>query len=184
MTMIALVGLPGSGKSTISRQLGRLLQCPVLDTDAVIEEFIGCSITDFFAREGEEAFRDIEAKTLAEALALRDRAAVLATGGGIVLRAENRQFLRTLAYTVYLHAQPEQLLVRLKNDRSRPLLQNTHMPDKLRSLYEARHPLYQEVAHCQVDAASHSPQAVAEEIVRAYQSASGDCEQAPFGAAI
>ncbi len=168
MGMIALVGLPGSGKSTISRQLGRLLQCPVLDTDAVIEEFLGCSITDFFAREGEAAFRDIEAKTLAEALALRQCPAVLATGGGIVLRPDNRSALRDLAYTVYLHAQPEQLFMRLKNDRSRPLLQNTDMQDKLRSLYAQRHPLYQAVAHAQVDAASHSPQVVAEEIVRLY----------------
>lgn len=169
MGMIALVGLPGSGKSTISRQLGRLLQCPVLDTDAVIEEYIGCSIADYFAREGEAAFRELEAKTLAEALALRQYQAVLATGGGIVLRPENRRGLHDLAYTVYLHAQPDQLFWRLKNDRSRPLLQNTDMQAKLNSLYAQRHALYQEVAHCQVDAASHSPQAVAEEILQLYQ---------------
>lgn len=171
MTMIALVGLPGSGKSTISRQLGRLLQCPVIDTDAVIEEFIGCSIADYFSREGEAAFREVEAKTLAEALALRQRPAVLATGGGIVLYADNRCALRDLAYTVYLHALPEQLYWRLKNDRSRPLLQNTNMQEKLRSLYAQRHLLYQEVAHCQVDATSHSPQLVAEHIVRHFQQA-------------
>ncbi len=172
--MIALVGLPGSGKSTISRQLGRLLQCPVLDTDAVIEEFLGCSIAEYFAREGEQAFRDIEAKTLAEALALRRCPAVLATGGGIVLRPENRQALRELAYTVYLHAQPEQLFLRLKNDRSRPLLQNTNVHEKLHSLYAQRHALYQEVAHCQVDASSHSPQAVAEEVIALYQKRCGN----------
>jgi shikimate kinase len=169
MSMIALVGLPGSGKSTISRQLGRLLQYPVLDTDAVIEEFIGCSIGDYFAREGEAAFRELEAKTLAEALALRQRPAVLATGGGIVLRPENRQALHDLAYTVYLHAQPEQLFWRLKNDRSRPLLQNTDMQAKLHTLYAQRHSLYQAVARCQVDAVGHSPQAVAQDIVQMYQ---------------
>jgi shikimate kinase len=139
MSMIALVGLPGSGKSTISRQLGRLLQYPVLDTDAVIEEFIGCSIGDYFAREG------------------------------IVLRPENRQALHDLAYTVYLHAQPEQLFWRLKNDRSRPLLQNTDMQAKLHTLYAQRHSLYQAVARCQVDAVGHSPQAVAQDIVQMYQ---------------
>ncbi|MFI0545913.1 MAG: shikimate kinase [Brachymonas sp.] len=169
MNMIALVGLPGSGKSTISRQLGRLLQCPVLDTDAVIEEYIGCSIAYYFEREGEAAFRDLESKTLAETLELRGRSAVIATGGGIVLRAENRAVLRSNAYTVYLHAEPEQLLARLKNDRSRPLLQNTHLPDKLRSLYAQRHKLYQEVAQCQVDAIHYSPQTVAEQILVRYQ---------------
>jgi shikimate kinase len=169
MNMIALVGLPGSGKSTISRQLGRLLQCPVLDTDAVIEEYIGCSIAHYFDREGEAAFRDLESKTLTETLELRGRSAVIATGGGIVLRAENRAVLRSNAYTVYLHAEPEQLLTRLRNDRSRPLLQNTHLPDKLRSLYAQRHKLYQEVAQCQVDAVHHSPQTVAEQILARYQ---------------
>ncbi len=168
--MIALVGLPGSGKSTISRQLGRLLQCPVLDTDAVIEEYLGCSIAQYFEDQGEAAFRDVEHKTLAEALQLTGKSAILATGGGIVLREDNRALLRAQACTVYLHAEPEQLYHRLKSDRSRPLLQNTNLHEKLLSLYSQRHSLYQSVAHCQVDATSCSPQAVADEIFHKIQS--------------
>ena len=168
MSVIALVGLPGSGKSTISRQLGRLLDCPVIDTDAVIEEYLGCSIADYFEREGEAAFREVEANTLAEVLRLAPAKAadvVLATGGGMVLRPENRQLLKEQAYTVYLHAQPDQLYWRLKNDRSRPLLRNTDLSAKLHHLYAQRHPLYTQVAAQTLGASEQSPQGVAEQIL-------------------
>ncbi len=167
MPRIALVGLPGSGKSTVSRCLGRLLQCPVLDTDAVIEEYIACSISEFFEREGEAAFRDLESDTLAQALGLaHEKTVVLATGGGIVLRPSNRQLLREQAFTVYLHAQPGQLHQRLRHDRSRPLLQNTDMLAKIKALYAQRHGLYKEVASCCVESADCPPLSVAEKIVQ------------------
>lgn len=166
MSVIALVGLPGSGKSTVSRHLARTLQCAVLDTDAIIEEYLGCSISDYFARAGEAAFRQIESKTLQEVLAISDKDIVLATGGGIILRSENRQRLQTQAFTVYLHAQPQQLYQRLRNDRSRPLLQNTNMQLKIKTLYTERHAFYEEVAALRVESSEFSPQAVADQIVQ------------------
>jgi len=79
--MISLIGLPGSGKSTVGRQLARRLQLPFFDSDHVIEQQLGCSIREFFEREGEARFRDIEASVIEELT--RNPAAVLTTGGGL-----------------------------------------------------------------------------------------------------
>ncbi|MFZ2815932.1 MAG: shikimate kinase, partial [Rhodoferax sp.] len=89
--MIALIGLPGSGKSTVGRQLARRLQLPFFDSDHVIEQRLGCSIREYFEREGEDRFRDLEASVIDELT--QGPAAVLSTGGGAVLRPENRQNL-------------------------------------------------------------------------------------------
>lgn len=143
--MIALVGLPGSGKTTVGRMLARRLQLPFFDADARIEQRIGCSIRDFFAAEGEPRFRDIEEDVIDELSALGD--GVLSTGGGAVLRAANRQRLRSRCKVVYLHAQPEDLARRLRRDTQRPLLQVDDPLKRLRELHAVRDPLYRETAH-------------------------------------
>lgn len=143
--VVALVGLPGGGKSTVGRQLARRLKVEFLDSDAVIESRIGCSIRDFFAREGEDRFRDIEQNTIAE-LVRRPRA-VLATGGGAVIREANRQALREHSTVVYLRSSPEELYRRLRHDTQRPLLQVADPLAKLRELYAQRDPWYRETAH-------------------------------------
>ena len=153
--MITLVGLPGSGKSTIGRQLGRRLQLPFVDSDTVIEQRIGCSIRDFFAREGEDAFRDVEQSVLAD-LYTAPETLVIATGGGIVLRAANRACLRGSGTVVYLRSSPEELARRLRHDTQRPLLQGVDALQRLRDLYEARDPLYREVAAFAIDSARRS----------------------------
>lgn len=153
--MITLVGLPGSGKSTVGRQLGRRLQLPFFDSDAVIEERIGCSIRDYFAREGEDAFRDVEQAVLADLGASPDPM-VLATGGGIVLREANRLCLRRSGTVVYLRSTPEELARRLRHDTQRPLLQGVDPLTRLRDLYAARDPLYREVAGFTIDSARRS----------------------------
>lgn len=142
---IALVGLPGSGKSTVGRQLARRLGLPFQDTDHAIELRLGCSIRDYFERQGEDAFRQLEAEVLAQ-ISLGPRC-VLSTGGGAVLRPENRQRLRCLAQVVYLRAQPEDIFRRLRHDRSRPLLQVVDPLQRLRDLFVQRDPLYRETAH-------------------------------------
>ncbi len=142
--MITLVGLPGSGKSTVGRQLARRLQLPFADSDQVIEQRIGCPIREFFEREGEERFRDIEEQVLDE---LTQQAGVLSTGGGAVLRPANRERLRSRGQVVYLKSSPEELYRRLRHDTQRPLLQVADPLQRLRDLYAVRDPLYREAAH-------------------------------------
>lgn len=142
---LALIGLPGSGKSTVGRQLARRLGLPFEDSDHVIEQRLGCSIREYFEREGEEAFRDAEETAIRELTQGPPR--VLATGGGAVLRAANRQALRSASQVIYLRSTPEELFRRLRHDTHRPLLQVADPMARLRSLYAERDPLYRETAH-------------------------------------
>lgn len=144
MTVIALVGLPGSGKSTVGRQLARRLAVPFVDSDHVIEERLGCSIREYFDREGEARFRDVEEEVIDDLS--REHRGVLATGGGAVLRPANRQHLRERGQVVYLRSTPEEVFRRLRHDVSRPLLQVEDPLTRLRDLYAARDPLYRDAA--------------------------------------
>lgn len=143
--MFALVGLPGSGKSTVGRQLARRLALPFTDSDHEIERRIGCSIREFFEREGEAAFRDIESSVIAELT--QQGSGVLATGGGAVIRAENRKNLRDSGKVIYLHSTPEEVFRRVRHDSNRPLLQVQDPMARLRALHDERDPLYRETAH-------------------------------------
>lgn len=147
---IALVGLPGSGKSAIGRRLGQQLGWRFVDSDHCIEDRIGCTIRQFFEREGEDAFRDVEEQVLAD-LTSSLQPGVMATGGGSVLRAANRQHLRERTHVVYLRSSPEDLLKRLRHDTKRPLLQVADPLQRLKELHAARDPLYREIAHTTVD---------------------------------
>lgn len=162
--LIALVGLPASGKSTVGRQLSRRLQVPFWDSDHVIEERLGCSIREYFEREGEVRFRDLESKVLDELT--QGREGVLSTGGGSVLRPENRAFLRQRTKSVYLNSSPDDLIRRLRHDRNRPLLQVRDPLAKLRDLYAVRDPLYRETAHLVVDTGRPSVSKLTQQILR------------------
>ena len=142
---IALVGLPGSGKSAVGKRLAQRLECDFIDSDHLIEERIGCSIRDYFEREGEERFRDLEQEVLAS-LAQSPRG-VLSTGGGSVLRPANRQVLKAHFDVIYLRSSPEDLYRRLRHDVKRPLLQVADPLGRLRDLHRLRDPLYRDVAH-------------------------------------
>jgi len=149
--IVSLVGLPGSGKSSVARLLARHYGWPSLDTDALIESRIGGSIKAFFQSEGEAAFRAIETETLATSVS-QTGPFVLATGGGIVMRPENRQLLRARTLCFYLRSTPEELARRLRNDTQRPLLQGVDALSRLRELCQQRDPLYRECAHYVVEA--------------------------------
>jgi len=149
LPQISLVGLPGVGKSTVGRHLARSLGRRFVDSDTEIEREIGCSIREFFEREGEAAFRDIEQAVIAALVAWPDT--VLATGGGAVLREANRQALRATSTVIYLRSKPEELFRRLRNDSHRPLLQVRDPLRKLRDLFADRDPLYQRTAHFTID---------------------------------
>ena len=142
---VSLVGLPGSGKSTVGRQLARRLQVPFVDSDHVVEQKLGCSIREYFEREGEESFRDVEESVIEELT--RRHQGVLSTGGGAVLRPANRENLRNAGQVVYLKSSPDELFRRLRHDMNRPLLQVADPMSRLRDLFVARDPLYRETAH-------------------------------------
>lgn len=147
---VCFIGLPGSGKSTIGRQLARNWGVEFVDSDLVLERRLGCSIKDYFAAHGEQAFRDAEAEVLAD-LARGQSACVLSTGGGAVLRAENRAVLHANTTVFYLQSSPEDIARRLRNDTTRPLLQGEDPLKRLRDLLAVRAPLYEETAHFVID---------------------------------
>lgn len=147
--LIVLVGLPGSGKSSVGKRLAQRLGWPFADSDAVIEQRIDGPIREFFEREGEARFRDLEQSTLADLMA--SHRGILATGGGAVLREANRVAMRQGAHVIYLRSHPEDLMRRLRHDTKRPLLQVDDPMARLRELYRLRDPLYVETAHDVVD---------------------------------
>ena len=137
--------MPGGGKSTVGRHLARSLGLKFFDSDHEIERRIGCSIRVYFEREGEPSFRDVEQQVVGELLGHTD--AVIATGGGTVLREANRDALRAASTVVYLRSTPEELFRRLRHDTHRPLLQVADPLRKLRDLFVDRDPLYRKTAH-------------------------------------
>ena len=147
--LISLIGLPGAGKSTIGRRLAQRLRLPLHDCDALLEARFGRPIRTVFEVDGETRFREAEADLLAELTTGTD--AIIATGGGIVMRPANRELLRTRTYCVYLQAKPEDLRQRLKDDVKRPLLQVADPQQRLRELSVERDPLYREAASLVVE---------------------------------
>ncbi len=168
---VVLVGLMGSGKTTVGRRVAAHLQRHFVDADAALEQISDRTIADIFEREGEQGFRDLEADTFEELLEHHDPT-VIAAGGGLVIRAENRRRLRRPDITVvFLDASPEFLASRISRKASRPLLAgDVSARDVLERLAGERRPLYEEVADLTVDvepfhASSEKPkQAMAERI--------------------
>jgi shikimate kinase len=136
--------MPGAGKTTVGRQLARRLQRNFIDADHEIEARTGVRIPLIFDIEGELGFRDREAKVIAEFATRKDL--VVATGGGAVLRPENRAAMRQGGTVIYLNATPELLYERTKLDPNRPLLQVEDPRRKLDELFAQRDPLYRDVA--------------------------------------
>ena len=151
---LALVGMPGCGKSTVGRQLARQLGMAFVDSDSVIEQRIAMPIREYFALHGEDAFRDVE-QAVIDGLAGHP-GQVLATGGGAVLRPSNRDALHSRSHVLYLRATPEELHRRLRHDTQRPLLQVADPLRRLRDLFRDRDPLYHRAAHFVVESARPS----------------------------
>jgi shikimate kinase len=142
---IFLVGPMGAGKSTIGRQLATFLNRPFFDIDNEIEARTGADIQWIFDMEGEEGFRCRETRVLTE-ISDNETSSVIATGGGIILRPENRTFLAQNGQVIYLSATKEQLYERTRRDKSRPLLQVDDRRAVIDQLVEKRDPLYREIA--------------------------------------
>jgi shikimate kinase len=141
---IILVGLMGSGKTTIGKQLSKSLDRKFLDTDHAIEEKTGVDVSTIFELEGEKGFRYREHNFLRDLKG--SQKLVIATGGGIVLSIENRDLLKKIGCVVYLRSNIQDLVLRLKDDKTRPLIQNVNLSQKINDLFNERDPLYLAVA--------------------------------------
>ena len=165
---VFLVGPMGAGKSTIGKYLAQHLKLRFADTDSEIEARTGADIPWIFDVEGEEGFREREQKVVEE-LTLWDDV-VLATGGGVVLRPENRRALAGRGFVIYLYATVDEQVRRTRRDRQRPLLQEGDPEQVLRDLMAIRDPLYREIADHLIETDSCSPKTVAQRLVRELQS--------------
>lgn len=159
---VFLVGPMGAGKSTIGRLLAAELKVPFYDSDRAIEERTGADIPWIFDVEGEAGFRDRESAVLAELA--EEPGAVIATGGGIVLRPANGEVMKQAGRVCYLTAAVEHLVERTAKDKKRPLLQVDNPRQKIVDLLNERDPLYRELADWVVNTDRRSPKTVAREI--------------------
>jgi shikimate kinase len=160
---IFLVGLMGAGKTTVGRLLARRLKLRFFDTDVEIERRCGVKIPVIFEIEGEAGFRLREQQVIAELTVLEG--IVLATGGGAVLAADSRRHLAARGTVVYLNARAEDLYLRVRHDRNRPLLATADPLTRLRQLHAERDALYRGVADLVVDTGAQSVQLLARGLI-------------------
>ena len=157
---IFLVGMMGAGKTTVGRLLANFLEKKFHDSDREIQKRTGVSIPLIFEIEGETGFRKRETEMLSELVKTGN--IVLATGGGAVLSAENREMLKRSGTVIYLRATIDDLWRRTRHDKNRPLLQTQDPRTKLTELYAQRDPLYRETAHIIVESGKRSARHLAQ----------------------
>lgn len=164
---IYLIGLMGSGKTTIGRHLAKTLSLPFYDSDKAIEDRTGVNIPTIFEFEGEEGFREREQRMIEQLTQLKG--IVLATGGGAILREENRRLLQENGFIVYLQCAVEKILERTRKDNQRPLLNTDNPRERITHLFQQREPLYLACADYTIDSGSLSNKEVVNHIVRQYR---------------
>lgn len=154
----------GAGKTTLGRSLAKRMNLNFIDTDKEIEAKTGVSIPTIFEIEGEDGFRKRESQAIEESAHCKGQ--IIATGGGSVLRAENRENMKSYGFVIYLNVPPKTLWERTRNDRNRPLLQVADPLRKLTELFTIRDPLYREVADFVVDGSRMSAQSALQLIIK------------------
>lgn len=161
---IFLIGPMGAGKTTVGRNIARRLKMEFFDSDREIENLCGVSIPTIFEYEGEQGFRDRETKVIDE---LSQRSSILlATGGGSVLREENRQLLSQRGIVIYLHVNLKEQFSRISNDKNRPLLQTANPKETLRKMMLERAPIYESVADYRVNSNGRNMRNVIDQVMR------------------
>ncbi len=159
---VFLVGMMGSGKTTVGNILAQKLNYRFFDTDVLIERVMGQSVSEIFATSGEDSFRDMETQVLGNLSAYTK--SIIATGGGIVIKPANWSYLHH-GVVIWLDAPVEVILARLADDNTRPLLQETDPEQKLNELLEKRTPLYS-LADLQIHiTADQTPETIANQIM-------------------
>ena len=141
---IYLIGLMGSGKTTLGKILSKKLDKQFYDSDHVIEEKLGVDVPMIFEYEGEAGFREREKDILRELVNKQN--IVLATGGGIILSKSNRDLLSDNGIVIYLKSNQKDLIKRMKNDKTRPLLKDGNIDEIIKKLCKEREPLYEDIA--------------------------------------
>ena len=160
---VFLIGPMGTGKSTTGRNLSKKLDYDFYDTDKLIEQAEGRSIKDIFERDGEDYFRQKESKALSETKTLQE--AVIATGGGIIEREENRLFLEHEDKVIFLDSSPERQYERTKDSKKRPLLNDGDGLEILKKLYEKRINLYEAVSKKKITMDNLKAEEILKEII-------------------
>ncbi|HEY3943374.1 MAG TPA: shikimate kinase [Acidimicrobiales bacterium] len=171
---LLLVGMMGSGKTTVGRALARQLGWEYVDSDAQVEAATGHSVAELFALGGEAAFRDAEAAVVRDAVAGR-APVVVAVAGGAVLRPDTRSLLRSAGTVVWLRARPDTLARRLGDGRDRPLL-GDDPPAAIRRLDAERRPVYAALAQVVIDVDELDAPAVVAQVLSARGSGAGRAE--------
>lgn len=152
---IILIGFMGCGKTSIGTRLAKKLSYTFLDTDALIIEKAGQSISEIFESDGEEYFRNLETDILKELNVKTDRA-VISTGGGMPMREENKELLRSLGHVIFLDASKDAILKRVEGDTKRPLLAYENKEERIQELLSIRLPFYKSCAHMVIDTSDKS----------------------------
>ena len=163
MKGIILIGFMGAGKTTVGRLLSKETGMDHIDFDDKIIEEIGMTIQEYFDLYGEDAFRERETAVLKRYL---DHNQVVSTGGGIVMRPENRELLKQMAPVVYLKTKPESFISRLKKDHTtiRPLVVSKSA-EEIQKVFEPRIPLYEQSASIIIETDNRTPEAIVQEIL-------------------
>ncbi len=166
MDNIILIGFMGSGKSTVGIRLSYRLRRAMEDTDKLIEKEEGRTISEIFAADGENYFRELETACLKKLLrTMKHR--IISTGGGLPIREENHALLKKLGTVVYLRAEAETIYERVKHDTSRPLLQGENPKEKIRKLLKERVSVYEMAADIVIDVDHKDFDTILDEIEKA-----------------
>ena len=161
--ILGLVGESGSGKTTLGKILSKKLDKTFFDSDQVIEEKLGVDVPMIFEYEGEAGFREREKEILKELVSKKN--IILATGGGVILSKFNRDLLSENGIVIYLKSNQKDLISRMKNDKTRPLLRNGNIESIIKKLCEEREPLYEMISDFEVTTKNKRVHEIVNEII-------------------